>query len=264
LEQARTQKSDVKSKITFIGSGNVATNLAHAFDKAGHTINQIISTNIDHAKALASKFGAYYGNASSELYADSDFILICVNDEAYSAALALVSPSTTAIVCHTAGPVSMNALSSYTGGYGVLYPLQSLRKEEVKDLMQVPIFVEGNSAHTTLKIAELADSISNNVSEVSSEQRAKYHLAAVFANNFTNLMYAIADDYLSKEGLDFNKLLPIITETAIRLKDGKPKDWQTGPAKRGDNEVIDKHISMLEDSALKNIYKQLSDYIKMQ
>ena len=251
----------MKCKITFIGSGNIATNLAYAFDKAGHTIHQVVSTHERHAKELASKFGAYYGDSSSELYKDADFIVIAVSDEAYPQALTLVNAKCRAIVCHTSGSVSMNVLSSYPGDFGVIYPLQSLRKEEVKNVMQVPFFIEGNNANTLNKIKELADSISNKVSEVTSEQREKYHLAAVFANNFTNLMYSIAAEYLEKEGLNFDNLLPIITETASRLKEGKPKAWQTGPAKRGDKAVIDKHISMLDEPALKIIYKQLSEYI---
>ena len=250
----------MKCKITFIGSGNIATNLAYAFDKAGHTIHQVVSTHESHAKELASKFGAYYGDTSSELY-NADFIIIAVSDEAYPQALTLVNATCRAIVCHTSGSVSMNILSSYLGDFGVIYPLQSLRKEEVKNVMQVPFFIEGNNASTLNKIKELADSISNKVSEVTSEQREKYHLAAVFANNFTNLMYSIAAEYLEKEGLNFDNLLPIITETALRLKEGEPKAWQTGPAKRGDKAVIDKHISMLNEPSLKIIYKQLSEYI---
>ena len=250
----------MKYKITFIGSGNIATNLAHAFDKAGHTIHQVISEHESHAKELASKFGAYYGDTSSELY-NAYFIIIAVSDEAYPQALTLVNATCRAIVCHTSGSVSMNILSSYLGDFGVIYPLQSLRKEEVKNVMQVPFFIEGNNANTLNKIKELADYISNKVSEVTSEQREKYNLAAVFANNFTNLMYSIAAEYLEKEGLNFDNLLPIIAETATRLKDDKPQAWQTGPAKRGDKAVIDKHIGMLDDPALKIIYKQLSEYI---
>jgi predicted short-subunit dehydrogenase-like oxidoreductase (DUF2520 family) len=254
----------MKYKISFIGSGNVATNLAHAFDKAGHTINQIISPNLDHAKALASKFGAYYGNTISELYSDADFILICVSDEAYASAISLIPKGTKAVICHTAGPVNMDVLSDFGGEYGVLYPLQSLRKEEVKNLLQVPVFIEGSSPSSKVKIQELADSISNVVRDVDSEQRGKYHLAAVFANNFTNALYTIAYDYLAQEGLDFNNLLPIIEETAIRLKKDKPANWQTGPAVRGDSDVITKHIAMLSDEQAKVIYKQISEYIQNQ
>ena len=77
----------MKAKITFVGSGNVATSLAHALDKAGHAIHQVISRNADNAKILASKFGAYYGDQPSEMYKDADFVILCVSDEAYYSVL---------------------------------------------------------------------------------------------------------------------------------------------------------------------------------
>lgn len=251
----------MKYKITFVGSGNVATNLAHELDNSGHTIYQVISRNITHAKILASRFGAYYGDKPSEMYKDADFVLLCVNDEAYFSVLEELPREMKAIVCHTAGPVGMEILANYSGDYGVFYPLQSFIKEEVKDMLNVPLFIEWSSDKVKEKLYDLADSISNKVREVNSINREKYHLAAVFANNFTNAMYALADDYLTANGLEFNNLLPIIKETAERLKKGKPNQWQTGPAKRGDKTVLQKHMSMLEDEQLKAIYEQMSHFI---
>lgn len=117
----------MKSKITFIGSGNIATNLAHALDSAGHTINQVISRDIVHAKTLAGKFGAYYGDKPSEMYKDSDFVILCVSDEAYFSVLEELPREMKAIICHTAGPVGMDILANYSVDYGVFYPLQSFR-----------------------------------------------------------------------------------------------------------------------------------------
>jgi len=252
----------MRFKITFIGSGNVATNLAHALDKAGHSINQVISRNVANAKELASKFGAYCGDTPSEMYKDSDFVIVCVSDESYYEILEDVPGGMNAIVCHTSGPVSMDILAKYSSNYGVLYPLQSLRKEEVKDLLEVPLFIEWSNDSVKSKLHDLADSISNRVREVNSTQRKEYHLAAVFANNFTNAMYTIASDYLVKQGLEFDNLLPIIQETALRLKKGEPAVWQTGPAMRGDNAVIDKHLEMLDNEELQSLYSKLSEYIK--
>jgi predicted short-subunit dehydrogenase-like oxidoreductase (DUF2520 family) len=249
-------------KITFVGSGNIATNLAHSMDRAGHSINQVISRNIDNAKELASKFGAYYGAKPSEMYKDSDFVILCVSDEAYYEILEDLPTGMSSIICHTAGPVSMDILANYSSDFGVFYPLQSFLKEEVKDLLEVPLFIEWSSEKVKARLFDLADSISNKVREVDSAQREKYHLAAVFANNFTNAMYTIASDYLVSEGLEFNNLLPIIQETAIRLKKSEPAEWQTGPAKRGDNAVIDKHLEMLDDDQLQRVYTTLSQYIK--
>lgn len=248
-------------KVSFIGSGNVATNLAFALDKAGHTINQVISRNEEKARLLARNFGAYYGAELSKMYKDSDFVIICVTDSAYEEILSNLPRGMKAIVCHTAGAVPMETLESYSGDYGVLYPLQSFRKETIKDFLDVPVFLEYSSKEVKKKLFNLADSISNTVVEVNSEEREKYHLSAVFANNFTNLMYTLADSYLTKEGLDFKYLHPIIKETADRLKQGKPELWQTGPAKRKDFQVIEKHISMLEDDRKAMIYQQLSNFL---
>lgn len=254
----------MKYKITFVGSGNVATNLAHALDNAGHTINQVISRNVANAKVLASKFGAYFGDKPSEMYKDSDFVILCVSDEAYYSVLEELPSEMNAIVCHTAGPVGMQVLEKYAGNYGVFYPLQSFRKEEVKSMLQVPLFIEWSSDSVKRKLHYLADSISNKVREVNSSEREKYHLAAVFANNFTNSMYTVADEYLTANGLEFDNLLPIIKETADRLKSGKPSEWQTGPAKRGDKAIIQKHLDMLDDEQLKAIYAQMSTYIEQK
>jgi predicted short-subunit dehydrogenase-like oxidoreductase (DUF2520 family) len=156
----------------------------------------------------------------------------------------------------------MDVISDYAPNFGVFYPLQSLRKEKYIDFFDVPIFIEGNSTNVRENLMNLADTISNKISEVSSVEREKYHLAAVFANNFTNLMYTLSHKYLEDESLDFQNLIPIIKETANRLADDKPESWQTGPAKRGDTAIMQKHIDMLEDPRLKEIYKQLSDYIR--
>ncbi|MBL6730560.1 MAG: DUF2520 domain-containing protein [Bacteroidia bacterium] len=249
-------------KISIIGSGNVATNLAHAFDRAGHDILQVISANSERAKQLANCFGAYYGNSISSVDLNADFIIICVNDESYFNVLEELPKGLKPIICHTSGPVSMDVISGYAPNFGVFYPLQSLRKEKYIDFLDVPIFIEGNSTNVIENLMNLADTISNKISEVSSVEREKYHLAAVFANNFTNLMYTLSHKYLEDESLDFQNLIPIIKETANRLADGKPESWQTGPAKRGDTAIMQKHIDMLEDPRLKEIYKQLSDYIR--
>ncbi len=249
-------------KISIIGSGNVATNLAHAFDRAGHDILQVISANSERAKQLANCFGAYYGNSISSVDLNADFIIICVNDESYFNVLEELPKGLKSIICHTSGPVSMEVISDYAPNFGVFYPLQSLRKEKYIDFLDVPIFIEGNSTNVRENLMNLADTISNKISEVSSVEREKYHLAAVFANNFTNLMYTLSHKYLEDESLDFQNLIPIIKETANRLADDKPESWQTGPAKRGDRAIMQKHIDMLEDPRLKEIYKQLSDYIR--
>ena len=70
-----------------------------------------------------------------------------------------------------------------------------------------------------------------------------------------------AKDYLDSQNLDFKNLLPIIEETAVRLKQNNPRNVQTGPAKRGDDKIISKHISQLTEDS-KTVYTVLSSSIK--
>lgn len=248
----------MRLKVSIIGSGNVAWNLAHALDKYGHTIVQVISKHKENAKALAEKFGAYFGTEHSDLYGKSDIIFLCVNDDAISEVVRSVEADADTVVCHTSGPVAMETLEGAALKYGVFYPLQSLNKSRLKDFLDVPLLVEGSDPQVERVLQELAEQLSNQVSVVSSADRMRYHVAAVFSNNFVNLMYVCSERYLDKQGLDFKMLRPLIYETALKIKDDKPSNLQTGPAKRHDHQVITKHLEMLDDADLKAVYDQLS------
>jgi hypothetical protein len=88
-------------------------------------------------------------------------------------------------------------------------------------------------------------------------------MAAVFACNFTNHMYALSARLLEKNGLPFDAMLPLIDETARKVHELHPLDAQTGPAVRRDENVMGKHLTMLTDEPeIKEIYKMISDSIQ--
>lgn len=248
-------------KITFVGSGNIAWNLAHALDKNGHTIIQVISRSEEHAKALATKFGAFYGTEFSELYGDSDLVIMSISDDSYADAVQQLTLKPGTVICHTSGPIPMDVLGAASEEYGVFYPLQSFNKERLKDFKEVPILIEAVDSKVERTLINLAESLSNMVRIVSSEDRKKYHLSAVFANNFTNLMYVCSEMYLKQERLDFELLKPLIYDTALRIRNEAPHDVQTGPAKRKDLKVLEGHQQMIKDPILRDIYDQLSKLI---
>ena len=132
--------------------------------------------------------------------------------------------------------------------YGVLYPMQTFSKESRIDWSQVPLFIEGSSDQTLNDIRQLALTISPDVTPLSSEGRRKLHLAAVFTCNFSNHMYAIAEQLLKTEGVPFRVMLPLVRETARKVESIKPQDAQTGPAVRGDRKIIQEHLALLKDS----------------
>ncbi len=247
-------------RITFIGSGSVATNLAKSFYKSNFEIVQICSVNILHANELAAAVAAE-ATTSIETLNPVDVFMIAVNDDAIAEVVKKL-PAGDALVLHTAGSVSMDALQRFAR-YGVLYPLQTFTKKKEVDFSNVPLFIEANTSENLEKVRLLAATISTSVSTLSTEERMKLHVAAVFACNFLNYLLSAAAD-LSKE--NFQALHPLVNEMVAKaFASQHPRQVQTGPALRGDKAILKKHEDLLSlHPELQKIYIILSEAIANQ
>jgi len=249
-------------RLVFIGSGNLATQLALVLSEKGYPVLLVYSRTEESAAALAGKINCPYTTDITLLDARADVYICALKDSALQAVLSQASFHDK-LVLHTAGSVPMDILSEYTANYGVFYPLQTFSKSRPVDFSNIPVFIESNSPENFSVVKSLADSISNVVYEADSEQRKKLHLAAVFACNFTNHLYAIAAKIVKENG-DFpvEVLLPLIDETAKKIHALSPLEAQTGPAVRYDKNVIDKHLEMLNsDKDVQQIYDLISKHI---
>ncbi len=247
-------------KIVIIGTGNTATILGRKLREAGHRIVQVFGRDTNTASKLAYELDTESTNYWNVVNRDADLYILAVSDIAVEEVLSELNLPDKTIV-HTAASVSKNILKTASQHFGVFYPLQSLKKE-MGHLPDIPIIIDASDSATLKELEELALSISDKVVEAGDEVRMKLHLAAVFCNNFVNHLYALAEAYCKKEGLDFSLLHPLIEETAARLKTISPSTSQTGPAIRNDRATIEKHLALLKDYPhLKNIYEVLTDSI---
>jgi predicted short-subunit dehydrogenase-like oxidoreductase (DUF2520 family) len=165
-------------------------------------------------------------------------------------------------VVHTSGSVGLDVFGNVSNK-GILYPLQSFSKTKKIDIKEVPFLITSDNESFKQELMEFARTISKHVFEYTDEQRRHLHIAAVLVNNFSNHLFALAQEYCEKHRLDYQLLMPLIHETIHKIDTITPKDAQTGPAKRNDREIIEKHLSMLktEDEQLFKIYKLLTDSI---
>lgn len=246
--------------VVFAGSGNVAGHLAMAFRQEGLRILQIYSPDMSHARALAAQVDAEAINICSEMNTQADFYLLTVRDENI-ASVAEQMPQVDGVVCHTSGITAMETLGRFEH-YGVFYPLQTFSKNKNLDISQVPFCLEASSEEIYEALRTLAGRLSSAVYGINTERRMKLHLAAVLVNNFTNHLYAEADEFLKENGLGMGMLLPLIRETVAKIEKLPAVEAQTGPARRGDRSTIAKHLEILENrDDLKEIYQIFSQQI---
>lgn len=249
------------NRIVLVGAGNMATAIAMALVNAGNAPVAVWSRTAESARMLADRVGTEWC-CDIEALPQADVVIISIVDSALREIAAKVAAKyPNAIILHTAGSVPMSALHECGAKrYGVLYPMQTVNKNNVVPLEDVTTFVEGCDEAVAAQVEALARTISNKVVYATSEQRCYLHVAAVFACNFSNAVYNMAAELLEKHGLPFEAMLPLIDEAARKVHRMSPTQAQTGPARRGDENVMNAHKAMLDDE-LSEIYSLLSDYI---
>lgn len=244
--------------VVFLGFGNVNRHLCEAFFSS-EEIKVLQIYNRSHNE-LASNFNSIEFTHEISKIKMADVYIIGIADDAISS-FSETLPFKDRLVAHTSGSVSMDSLSN-TNRKGVFYPLQTFSKSRKVDFSEIPICIEAEKEPDLKILQELGGIISEKVVKISSEERKKIHLAAVFVNNFVNHLYQISEEILKKESLPFELLKPLIKETAAKLDTLSPIEAQTGPAKRNDLKTIENHLHLLTEETYKNLYEQLTKSIQ--
>lgn len=250
-----------------IGAGNIAYHLLHFFSlNSDVEIVQIYNHQKSVvAKQLVSKYNTVLISDYTQLIASADIYFICVKDDVINEiAKQLSKLKTNGLVVHTSGSIDVSVLKNASKKIGVYYPLQSFSVNDSVDWKSIPVFLEANTNPSLTLLKNIAKKNGGIVKVFNSQQRLQFHLAAVFASNFTNALYGAAFSIVEKEfsNNDTKLLVPLITQSFNKMLKLSPKHSQTGPAKRGDEITMNKHLKLLsKSSSLKKTYKQLSALI---
>ena len=239
----------------------MATHLGKALQQAGHELVQVWSRTQRSAHVLAGMLHCDEAFSAEAVLAPSDCFIISVKDDVLeSVARSFIPQHPQALWLHTAGSMPLTVLADKSAQHiGVLYPMQTFSKQKAVDFKQIPLFIESPTSFDVLQ--HLADSISSKVYILDSEGRKHLHLAAVFACNFVNHCYALSAKVLDEVGVPFDVMLPLIDEAADKVHYLSPLDAQTGPAIRGDQLVMNRHVDLLKDERMREIYRLLSESI---
>jgi predicted short-subunit dehydrogenase-like oxidoreductase (DUF2520 family) len=252
--------------IVCIGSGRLAHQLMPALQSADARIMQVYSRSLDHAQALADKVNAdEVTDQLSDIKGTADIYFFAVADDAIPGVSKnlIHLENGHAIFVHCSGVLNIDALPFKRAA--VFYPLQSFSNEHPVDWKTTPLLITGSLPVIDQELFMLARRISNAVYHIKDTDKAILHLSAVWANNFTNHMLAIAEKLCIDHNIDFEILKPLIKETFEKALSVGPSLSQTGPAIRGDEHTIEKHIQMLKDEdMLASLYSLISENIRSQ
>jgi predicted short-subunit dehydrogenase-like oxidoreductase (DUF2520 family) len=247
-------------EIVIIGTGNTATVLGKKCKAAGHSILQVYGRNLQKAHRLAAQLESLATGSINQISPDADIYILALADRAIPEFVQQMKLGDKVVV-HTAAAVPCHALKPASNHYGVLYPLQSMRRE-LEQLPDMPLLIDASDDRALEVIRKLAVTISDKIVMADDAYRLKLHLAAVMVNNFVNHLYRITEAYCKMEHLDFGLLRSLIRETAGRLDYLSPAHAQTGPAVRRDEATIQQHLLLLEKyPPLKELYQHLTDSI---
>ena len=241
--------------IVFLGFGNVNFHLINTLYK--HNKDSVIQVYNRSEINLNKELNNIPFTTDLSKIKEADLYIIGIPDDAI-AAFSETLPLKNKLVVHTSGSVSMEALSK-RNRKGVFYPLQTFSKNREVNFNTIPICIEAKEEADLELLTNLGKSLSEKVVEIDSDERSKLHLAAVFVNNFVNHLYAIGDDILGNNELSFDLLHPLIEETASKVKTLSPSEVQTGPARRGDQKTIEKHLHLLKEGPESELYQQLTE-----
>lgn len=250
--------------IVIVGSGRIAWHLGKRLKSKGLPIAQVLSRTAEHARALAAALGSTWTDDWTQIRPEAEWVLVAVRDDAIGEVAARLAPHVPeALVTHTSGATPGSILAPHFRRYGVFYPLQSFSKERMPVWSKIPFCVDASDEESLLYLKKTAKIIGNLVYRVNDAQRAQLHVAAVFANNFANHCFAIAERLLEEENLPFEMLHPLMEETLAKALQDSPARMQTGPALRGDDDTLNRHLALLQKHpAWQELYTRLSDSIR--
>ncbi len=254
--------SDALQRIVLVGTGNVASHLGAVLAAcAGYRLVAVANRTETSAMEMAGRLGC--GSCALEQVGDfmPDIVIVSVADSAIATVVRTIGRLQREPVCLlTSGTMDKEILSSVSGHVGVLYPLQTFTKGVPVNFSEIPVFTEASDPDTLIRVDALAASMGVRVYHADASRRQLLHIAGVFANNFVNVLLGKAEQILASDNLPPSVIEPLVKATVAKAFAIGADAAQTGPARRGDREVMERQLQRLPEN-LKPAYIVLSKLI---
>lgn len=249
--------------IGIYGTGNLAWKLGEALHDASYPISSVWGRNRSDRQALARRLHAQALENQNE--GTAAIKILVVSDSAIAALAQSMATNEQSLVIHCAGAGDFAWLHPHPRT-GIFWPLQAIRKELEVSWQEIPVLVDANNPQDLAVMLEMGNRLSKKAQAANAQERTLYHAAAVMSANFGNLLLDQAYNLLHEQGLDHRLLIPILENQLKQFAtEQRPMLRQTGPASRGDQPTMQKHLQLLaEKPTASAMYRLLSELINQE
>lgn len=226
-------------RVRIVGAGRAGGSFAGALRAAGWDVDGPVGRDPAAIAAAAS---------------DVDLVLICVDDAAVPEVAAAIEPGD-AVVAHCAGSLGLDVLVPHERAASV-HPLVSLPDAEVgaARLRAGAWFAIAGAPIA----AAVVDALGGRTVVVADADRAAYHAAACIAANHLVALLGQVERVATAIGVPFDAYLDLARGALDNTAALGPAAALTGPAARGDDATLERHLAALDPSE-RATYRLMAD-----
>jgi predicted short-subunit dehydrogenase-like oxidoreductase (DUF2520 family) len=211
--------------VRIVGPGRAGTALALALTNAGWDVGPMLGRSDDPSGAAAGV----------------DLLVLATPDDEIKDVARAIEPDASTVVAHLSGARGLEVLAPHDRRAAV-HPLVALPTPELgaKRLIGGWFAVAGDPL-----AGEVVRALRGRSFAVDDADRATYHAAAVIASNHLVALLGQVERLADDVGVPFEAYLELATDTLANVAELGPQAALTGPAARGDEATIRRHLRAL-------------------
>ncbi len=171
-----------------------------------------------------------------------DLVVIATPDDVIAAVAAAIDPVDSTVVVHLAGSLGLGVLEGHPRR-GAMHPLVALpdARRGAERLREGAWFATAGDP----MVSDLVEALDGREFSVADSDRGAYHAAAAVASNHLVAVLGQAQRIGRSANVPFEAIMDLVRATIRNVDELGPAAALTGPASRGDDATIARHLEAL-------------------
>lgn len=254
------------SNIGIVGAGKVGASLGAYLLGKGVAVKGFFDVSKEQALSAAERTQTRCYASLQELLAETEAVLIAVPDDLIAGVWEQCRrfPIVGKCFFHCSGVLGSDVFSGHAEAgvhVGSLHPVCAVSSRESEAVFSGKFFVlEGDQTGLEM-LKSLMMTTGNDYRVIPTEQKTKYHAAAVASSNLFCALADLAEGWMRDCGFDqqaaHELLTPLMLGNMEHIAKQGVMNALTGPVERNDAGTVAKHLAVLSDND-RELYRLLS------